>query len=135
MTRPSSNGAPFRPRRNGPILSPNQRTPCKTRQIVPKNDGKSMNANSPIRTSRLPILAAQLALLVILMAWLAWSGMQSFAPRTLPALREMPLAIGAYYDFDYVVSDEQLQLIMARLRPRDEGADTKINHVDHALRF
>jgi len=69
------------------------------------------------------------------MAWLAWSGMESLVPRRLPALREMPLAIGAYYDRDFVVSDEQLQRVMTRLRPRDEGPETKINHVDHALRF
>jgi hypothetical protein len=85
--------------------------------------------------SRLPLLAAQFTLLAVLAVWLAWSGQRALAPRELPALRDAPQAIGAYYDCDFVVSDEQLQRVMAKLRPRNEGPDTKINHVDHALRF
>lgn len=57
------------------------------------------------------------------------------APLALPALRSAPLGVGPTYDYDVVVSDEQLRRVLLRLRPVFEGDKTRINHVDHALRF
>ena len=53
----------------------------------------------------------------------------------LPELRETPLAVMPEYDYDVVVSDEQLQRVLTKLQPPFAGRSTKINHVDHALRF
>ena len=53
----------------------------------------------------------------------------------LPPLREEPLAIQPLYDYDTVVSDEQLERVLLRLRPRLNGDRTNLNFVDHSLRF
>lgn len=94
-----------------------------------------MNSPSGVTHISRPLLAAQVALAAVLVAWFAASGRTALAPRRLPPLRDKPLAIGTFYDRDYVVSDEQLARVLKKLRPRNEGAETKINHVDHALRF
>src|SRR5690606_33799051 len=54
---------------------------------------------------------------------------------TLPELRETPLEIRPLYDSPVVVTDEQLTRVLTRLRPQWNGAQTKINSIDHALRF
>lgn len=53
----------------------------------------------------------------------------------LPPLREEPLAIQPLYDYETVVSDEQLERVLLRLRPRLNGDKTNLNYVDHALRL
>jgi hypothetical protein len=53
----------------------------------------------------------------------------------LPLLREEPLVIQPLYDYDTVVSDEQLERVLLKLRPRLNGDKTNLNYVDHALRF
>jgi len=53
----------------------------------------------------------------------------------LPPLRDTPLEVLPLYDYDVVVSDEQLERVITRLRLPFEGAQTKLNHVDHAMRF
>jgi hypothetical protein len=57
------------------------------------------------------------------------------AQAALPPLRDKPLTIEPLYDDEAVISDEQLLRVLAKLVPRDQGRHTKINHVDHALRF
>jgi hypothetical protein len=57
------------------------------------------------------------------------------AERRLPVLRDEPLSIEPRYDYDVVISDEQLKRVLHKLRPRFEADQTKINHVDHGLRF
>ena len=54
---------------------------------------------------------------------------------TLPALRDVPAQVTPLYDVPSVVSDEQLDQVLYKLRPRLRGERPKINHVDHALRF
>jgi hypothetical protein len=53
----------------------------------------------------------------------------------LPPLRSEPLTIAPLYDNPLVVTDEQLQRVLLRLRPRLAGKQTKLGSVDHALRF
>ncbi len=53
----------------------------------------------------------------------------------LPPLRNVPLTITPLYDRPRVISDEQLQVVLHKLRPRLRGEKPKINHIDHALRF
>lgn len=53
----------------------------------------------------------------------------------LPPLRAQPLSIAPLYDYDVVISDEQLRRVLGKLVPRYEGDRTRLNHVDHALRF
>ncbi len=53
----------------------------------------------------------------------------------IPALRPTPIAISPLYDYEVVVTDEQLSRVLTKLRPRMAGEKTKINHIDHALRF
>jgi hypothetical protein len=57
------------------------------------------------------------------------------AQRALPALRPEPLTVRPTYDYPWVVSDDQLRQILARLRPKFHGQESKINNIDHALRF
>lgn len=80
-------------------------------------------------------LAIHIALLSIVSCWGAYRLQSLRAERQLPQLREKPLRVEPLYDYDVVVSDEQLGRVLMKLRPRFLGDKTKINHVDHALRF
>ena len=53
----------------------------------------------------------------------------------LPSFRSVPLAVEPQYDYEVVITDEQLERVLTKLTPRFDGKSTKINHVDHALRF
>ncbi len=53
----------------------------------------------------------------------------------LPPLRDTPLEVLPLYDYDVVIADEQLARVLARLQLPFDGAETKLNHVDHAMRF
>lgn len=52
-----------------------------------------------------------------------------------PAPRETPVTVVPLRDDPEVVSDEELQRVLWKLRPRFRGPKPRINHVDHALRF
>lgn len=65
----------------------------------------------------------------------AWRMSDSPPTPQIPELRATPLEIGPVYDYDVVISDEQLSYVLTRLRPKLDGPKTKINQVDHALRF
>lgn len=54
--------------------------------------------------------------------------------RREPRLLNQPAFVGPKYDIPEIVSNEQLQQTLAKLRPRFKHAQPKINHVDHALR-
>lgn len=75
---------------------------------------------------------------LIVSAGTAWASVQwrhRSAELALPTLRSEPLTIRPTYDIPAVVSDEQLERTLLKLRPRNLGAKTKLNHIDHALRF
>lgn len=68
----------------------------------------------------------------------AWAGLRLASVESryaLPALRETPLVVTPLHDVPVVASDEQLRRVLTKLRPRFNGEKTKVNHVDHALRF
>ena len=69
------------------------------------------------------------------MATTVWRIRELDDQRELPLARNTPLRITPQYDESAVVTDEQLQSVLAKLKPRLRGAKPKINHVDHALRF
>lgn len=99
-----------------------------------------MKADSaPLRSGRvLPAVVFLISQVLILGAAGATIGvrMQSKpAKMPIPELRSTPLSIQPVYDYEVVVTDEQLSRVLTKLRPRLAGAKTKINHVDHALRF
>ena len=50
-------------------------------------------------------------------------------------MRPEPRRITAPYDEPTIVTDEQLSLVLHKLRPRLRHEQPKINYVDHALRF
>lgn len=73
-----------------------------------------------------------------------WCGLAVFAvlragawseTTQMPPLRETPLVVPPLYDYEVVVSDEQLRRVLNKLRPPFRGDETKINHIDHAMRF
>jgi len=68
-------------------------------------------------------------------AWAAYRGNVLASQRALPPLLEVPLSIEPLYDYDTVVTGEQLVRVLRRVRPELHGDETKINHIDHALRF
>ena len=101
-----------------------------------------MAEHQTTRTTRLRRLSGwvlfgllQAALVTSLATATIWRDRQWRESRALPALRELPRAVVPLYDRPEVVSDEQLQTVLLKLRPRLSGQKPKINHVDHALRF
>lgn len=89
----------------------------------------------PRRAGNISFVLVQLAVVSVAVGWGGSRWMALDQQRALPKLRPEPLAVTPLYDVPVVVSDEQLAATLERLRPRFQGADTKINHVDHALRF
>lgn len=80
-------------------------------------------------------LLLQIAILTAGAAWGAsrWKGLT--LERALPPLLSEPITIRPEFDYPLVVSDEQLHNTLLKLRPKKQGAKTKVNHIDHALRF
>lgn len=91
------------------------------------------------RVSSGPRLVAALLLHVILVGGgVTWAAIryQSFRDdRTLPTPRIEPVAVLPLYDDSSVISDEDLRIVLKKLRPQFTGHSPKINHVDHALRM
>ena len=91
---------------------------------------------SSVRSSGLAaFLFLQVAILTAGAAWgaIRWNSLT--LERALPQLLSVPLTIRPQYDYPLVVSDEQLRYSLLKLRPKNHGPKTKINHIDHALRF
>ncbi|MCC9605435.1 hypothetical protein LOC68_22965 [Blastopirellula sp. JC732] len=95
--------------------------------------------NSSPRRGMSPSLfiLAQVVLLATLSTGIAWalsSDHQASVP-SLPRLRNAPELVGPQYDMRELITDDQLRMVLVRLRPRLRHQQPKINHVDHALRF
>lgn len=89
-------------------------------------------------TSRLPagpFAALQVAFVAVVLGVIYWR--ISLFPKSpqIPTLRETPLVVSSRYDLPEVVTEEELQRILPRLRPKLNGKQTKIGGLDHALRF
>ena len=77
----------------------------------------------------------QVAVLLAVVGLAAWRVSARPKAPQLPPLQSKPLTIEPLYDNPAVITDEQLQRVLARLRPQLAGNQTKIGGVDHALRF
>lgn len=68
-------------------------------------------------------------------AWASYYVVDRAADQMRLSLRQMPLVIEPKYDEPAVISDQRLREVLRKLVLRRDAAGTKINHVDHALRF
>ena len=84
--------------------------------------------------SPLTLLVVQGVLLYAGISWAAMTVARRDASRILPALRDVPLEVRPLHDDPRIVTDEQLQRVLYKLRPRLRGDRPKINDIDHALR-
>lgn len=80
------------------------------------------------------LLAAQAVLLYAGISWAAMTVSRRDADRALPPLREKPLAVRPLNDDPQIVTDEQLQRVLHKLRPKLRGDKPRVNDLDHALR-
>lgn len=91
---------------------------------------------SSVRSPRFAgFVLLQIAILSVGTVWGATRWRQQALERATPPLLAEPLTIRPLFDYPLVVSDEQLRMSLLKLRPKKHGAKTKINHIDHALRF
>lgn len=82
-----------------------------------------------------PFVIAQLCLVGVAAAGISWRSWQLDQRTQLPPLRETPREIAPLYDDPTMVGDAKLASVLRKLRPRFNGTDTVIGHVDHNLRF
>ncbi|MBX3414549.1 MAG: hypothetical protein KF708_17815 [Pirellulales bacterium] len=80
-------------------------------------------------------VVVQVILLAAGAAWAASRVRDLRAERALPPLRSEPLTVRPTYNNNVVVSDDQLRQVLTRLVPKFHGQDSKVNNIDHALRF
>jgi hypothetical protein len=80
-------------------------------------------------------LVAQLAVVSVAIGLGVTRLRQDERLQQLPAVKQVPLKIEPLYDHAEVVSDDQLQAVLDRLKPAFRGRKTSLNDVDHALRF
>ncbi len=80
-------------------------------------------------------VAFQIVLITAIGSWAAVRVRRLADQRRLPPLRDEPLRVEPLYDYDVVVTDEQLERVLVRLGLQENGRDTNIGFVDHSLRF
>ena len=80
-------------------------------------------------------ITVQVTLFCVAVAIGSYRSQQLSSSRRLPSLREKPLSVEPRYDYDFVISDEQLERVLLKLQPRFPIESPKLNYVDHALRF
>ena len=68
-------------------------------------------------------------------AWAAVRYRKQRLRQSVPPLQERPWPVVPRYDEPLVIDLQVLRQLLGRLELRDRGAELKINHVDHALRF
>jgi hypothetical protein len=99
---------------------------------------KSMNGSKANNAGWVRLAAFVVVHVAVITAGLVWAASRYRAHAALtrlPAIRSVPAHVGPLYDDARVISDDDLQNVLARLKPRLAGPRPKINHVDHALRF
>jgi hypothetical protein len=79
-------------------------------------------------------LGVQAVIICAAAGWAAVRVQHREAAEQLPPLRDKPIDVQPLYDYDFVVTDEQLKRVLHKLRPRFQGKETKIYHTDHNLR-
>jgi len=79
-------------------------------------------------------VVAQLIIVPVLLA-IPLLAQRTLGPsEKLPTFENEPLEVSPQYNEPLVITDEQLQVVLHKLRPRLKKPQPKINHVDHALR-
>ncbi|HND52278.1 MAG TPA: hypothetical protein PLV92_07770, partial [Pirellulaceae bacterium] len=89
-------------------------------------------------TRSMPFAGLQIALACLLAAGVAWSAVgaaRSGAGQRMPRFASSPSSVRSLQAEPLVVSDEQLDAVVHKLRPRLKTPQPKVNYVDHALRF
>lgn len=96
---------------------------------------QSNSTSSTAKSSLALFLAVQLLLVGVAVAGVVYRTRQIDRRAELPPLREMPLEVRPLFNEPLMVTDEQLVAALRKLRPRDEGKNSKIGNIDHNLRF
>ena len=87
------------------------------------------------RTGRI-FLLSQLIILPAIFGVLTLSAATVNTRPLMPVLHENPRTVRPQYNYDFVVSDQQLDEVLHQLRPKfSPDKPPKTNYVDHALRF
>ena len=69
------------------------------------------------------------------LTWAALRHQQLEDAKALPVAQTNPPIVAPRYNVPEIVSDEQLQRVLHKLRPRLRHHNPQVNHLDHALRF
>ncbi|MFK7768965.1 MAG: hypothetical protein AB8B55_17215 [Mariniblastus sp.] len=80
-------------------------------------------------------LFAQLILFALVVGGAAVWATNINTRTTIPTLREHPRVVEPVYDYPMVVSDEQLETVLKKIKPIFSQSPPKTNFVDHALRL
>ena len=81
-------------------------------------------------------LLSQLVILPMIIGVLTLSASTVNNRPMMPALNENPRAVRPLHDYNFVISDQQLNDVLYQLRPKfAPDKPPKTNYVDHALRF
>ncbi|MBS0210485.1 MAG: hypothetical protein JSS27_16195 [Planctomycetes bacterium] len=80
-------------------------------------------------------VALQVLVLGAGVTWASYSALKLSAWHALPKLLSEPRLVAPPHDYSVVVTDEQLERVLRKLGPHNLGPKTKLNHIDHALRF
>ena len=91
------------------------------------------NKTTPGRSRIFWLFQLLLVPVAIALGGWTWTNVNSFP--LVPQLMNEPRIIRPVHDYPLVVSDEQLQTVLYKLRPRFETQPPKTNFVDHALRM
>jgi len=79
-------------------------------------------------------LAVQVIVVAVAVGWTGYRAIQIRSERDLPELRTTPIDVRPLFDDEVVVPDEQLVAVLRKIRPKLNGSNTVIGHVDHNLR-
>ena len=71
-----------------------------------------------------PFLVVQVIVVSLGTAWAATRAYELKAAKALPVTLAAPLEVRPTYDYPVVVSDEQLDRVLVKLRPKKHGAKT-----------
>jgi hypothetical protein len=93
------------------------------------------NTLAKVFTNGKVFLAIQTVILfVIAGSAIGWTARTT--PRlSAPNLNSEPRVVGPLHDYPFVVSDEQLELVLEKIKPSFQKQPPKTNFVDHALRL
>lgn len=92
---------------------------------------------TPTRISKGKLVAfvvIQACLLVAVAGAAAYRSGQLQSERQLPPLLEKPREVLPEYDYEVVISDEQIHRVLRKLRPILDGEKTSLGRLDHNLR-